>query len=274
MFKFSDHLKITDINSVPEPYRGLYDEHEDEDGIKQYSLREDAVALATAYDGQSKSLDEERSKLKDANNESAQRRVTLREYDNLLTDLEINLNEGDNAVDAIRNKFSEITNQIQEGKKINTDLDKIQKDYDKRLREAIDIKDKEISEKDRALSKYLIEKEAVTAINEARGATGLLLPLIKDRAVVQREGDEYVVRIGDEQGDAISDGRGGFMGIREYVDSLKSQEQFARAFESEVPSGGGSPSGASEMGGGKPVPPSKPDEMSSKEKISAGLENL
>ena len=116
--------------------------------------------------------------------------------------------------------------------KVIKDLNQIQKDYTKRLNEAKDLyqmeiskRDKEISEKNKTLSDSLIRVESYIAIKEEKGVLELLMPLLREKCVVHKVGDKYVVVI-----DGQSDGKGGLLTVHDYVKSLKQDENFSRAF--------------------------------------------
>ena len=91
------------------------------------------------------------------------------------------------------------------------------------------------------------------------------MPHIKSQTrVFKDENGEYTVRVVDGQGDARSDGRGGWMSVRDLVAEMKTT--FPMAFESTAPSGTGAKSNQTER-----RPGVKSQDMSSVQKIAAGL---
>lgn len=111
----------------------------------------------------------------------------------------------------------------------------------------IDVKDKKISSLSRQLEKHLIDNSAVSAINEAGGATELLVPIIRSNtAVVTLENGNLAIRVIDENGQERMSPKAGSsdpMTINEYVSELKNDSKFARAFSASKHSGSGATGG-------------------------------
>jgi hypothetical protein len=82
--------------------------------------------------------------------------------------------------------------------------------------------------------------------------------------VFKDENGEYTVRVVDAQGDARSDGRGGWMTVRDLVAEMKTT--FPMAFESTTPSGTGTRGTQTDR-----RPAAKKDDLTSVQKISEGL---
>lgn len=94
-----------------------------------------------------------------------------------------------------------------------------------------------------SLEAALIGEEAVRAITEHGGNPTLLMPIIKARAKLEVAGDKHVaVIIGEKGGPLLKAGAqkaDDFMGMSEFVGSLKADKQFAGAFTSPAGSGSG-----------------------------------
>lgn len=113
----------------------------------------------------------------------------------------------------------------------------------------------------------LVENAATTAVAEAKGVPELLLPFIKQQVKVVEENGEFKVYVVDSAGDQRYSGvTGSPMTIKELVAEMKTNSKFGRLFESDQQQGGGGkPPGQSR------TPPKPGKEMSSVDKINAGL---
>jgi arsenate reductase-like glutaredoxin family protein len=117
----------------------------------------------------------------------------------------------------------------------------------------------------KSLYENLVSAKANEAISEAGGVPKLLMPFIQKFAQVQEEDGKYAVRILDDDGEVRFNTKGDYMTIHDYVEELKSDEVFGRAFEVNVRSGSGSKSGGS--GGKPPAVPQSRSKMSVQQKI-------
>lgn len=250
---------VKDITEVPQEYHGLY-----EQGSDGWSVTAIAKPLVDAYLGQSKALGDERTKVKSLNGENAARRMAVKALDDMFTEMGL---EGDDKVAAIRAHVTDLQTKVKGGAELKVNLDKIKADMERTKNEALTEKDKVISKKDAALQKYLIKQNATSALTDEKGSVDLLLPHIERYCKVVEEGEEYVVRVVDAQGDFRSDGKGGWMGVKDLVHEMKSQTAYARAFESETPSGSGTRPGSTQQTRPKAVA-----EMTATQKIQTGLD--
>ena len=255
---------VTDINGVPEKYRGLYVEGS-EDG--QYVLSDAAKPLVADYVGVTASLAGIRQEKKKVTDENAQRRLATQAVEEFATGLGLEI--GEEGVTAALNAFvTDLQEQIKGGKQMKVDIDKIRSDFDRRLSEAVAAKDAEIAERDGALGRYMIGEAATAALAKHKGSVDLLLPHVRNRAEVIREDNgEYTVRIKDDAGSHRMDGSGGWMGIDGLVAEMKTQDSFARAFESEVPAGTGARPGSMQ----RPAP-RQDAPKTARDKIRSGLQ--
>ena len=99
----------------------------------------------------------------------------------------------------------------------------------------------------KSLYENLVSAKANEAISEAGGVPKLLMPFVQKYAQVQEEDGKYAVRILDDDGEVRFNNKGDYMTIHDYVDELRGDEVFGRAFEVNVKSG----SGSKQSGGGK-----------------------
>ena len=277
MFKFSDNIEVSDIETIPEAHRGLYEEQttgEGEEAVTAFVLSEAARSLANDYDGSQKALADERLKIGNLNKESAGRRVALTKFAELANDLGFEVPEDGDLVEIYREKFNEIAEKTKEGGKLKIDMDKIKKEADARIERERESSKQQVEEMRTALATHLVDKEAISAINENKGSVALLLPHVKNHSVVEREEDgSYTVRIADEWGNAVPNSEGGWMTVPQFVKSLKSDKDFAAAFESELPKGGGSDPKGSENPGPR-LPNVDEDEATGKSRIIANINEL
>lgn len=114
-----------------------------------------------------------------------------------------------------------------------------------------------------SLDRYLVDSEATSALAELKGSPKLLLPHVRTHVKVMKEGDGYVARVVDKDGDPRVNSQGLPLTIKDLVGEMKKSPDYAMAFEASGNSGGGKRPGNS---GGTPG-----GSMSSLDKIKAGL---
>jgi NADH dehydrogenase/NADH:ubiquinone oxidoreductase subunit G len=108
----------------------------------------------------------------------------------------------------------------------------------------------QLSGKDKAIEKLLVDSVATAAISKHKGKVKVLLPHVKAHVKVEWEAGEPVAKVVDDQGDPIvGDGKGTYMNIEQYVESLKKDADFGANFEATAASGGG----AANSGKGTPA---------------------
>lgn len=114
---------------------------------------------------------------------------------------------------------------------------------------------------------HLVENAATQAIVEAQGVPELLMPFIKTQVRVSEENNKFVVSVIDAAGEPrYSTVTGLPMSVKDLIAEMKSQEKYGRLFNSEAKPGGGGQPGS----GNRKVPPTG-KELSSTQKIAAGL---
>lgn len=264
-FDFTKNAVVENVDAVPEKYRGLYVQATEGEYTGKFVVSAGAKALVEAYIGTNTALASARADKKTSSDESATRRLSLKAFEDLATDM--GLEPGDDGVAAaFKLHIEELTGKVKGGAELKINLDKINKDWEKRMAEANAAKDKEIEAKDTALNSHLVGDVATRALAEAKGSVDLLLPHVKTHCKVVQDDGKYVVRVVDTQGDFRSNGSGGFMGVTELVAEMKGQESFARAFDSEAPSGSGARPGSAAV-----IAPKSGADLSSMQKISQGL---
>ncbi|ANT45247.1 structral protein [Xanthomonas phage Xoo-sp2] len=252
-FEFLKNPTVDDVAKVPEQFRGFYAE-----GEGGYVLQDSFKATAGAVDGLNKSLKAAR---RDAD-EAKKNRPDLSGFAAIGQLLGLEGDEATNA-EALQSAVNKVLGESKDGK---VNWDKMKRDLEAGFNTKLQAKDGELATMSKSLQKYLVNSAAVAAIAAHKGVPDLLLPHIAARTKVIRDGEDYVVRVVDESGDPRGNASGGFMTVEDLVKELKGHATFGRAFESEAPNGGGKPPGS----GNKP-PANKPGEMTSVQKIAAGL---
>lgn len=267
-FDFEKNGSVSDLNTVPEKFRGLYAETQNENGEKIYAISDGVKPLVEAYLGTNRALNSTRADKKKASDESASRRVALRQFEELVETLGLEVGDDGNVADALKSHIDELTSSAKGGEKLKIDLNKIKQESERRIQEAIAAKDQEIAERDAALSKHLVGDVATRELAAAKGSIELLLPHIKSHSkVVRTENGVYEVRVVDSDGDFRSDGAGGWMGVKDLVAELKANPAFGRAFESDEKGGAGTTPGSTNR-----IPQNREGEQkSSVDKIAGGL---
>lgn len=264
-FDFAKNETVESLDSVPEKYRGLYAEV---DG--KFTISDTVKGLVGDYIGVTSTLAGVRVDKKKVTDENAERRLATKAIEDFAQS--VGLEVGDEGhLAALQAFVDDLQGQIKGGKEIKINLDKINSEWETRFTELGSAKDSEITEMRGALSKHLISDAASRALADAKGSIELLLPHVLNQCkVVKEDGGSYRVTVLDAQGDSRFDGSGGLMGVTDLVNEMKTQDKFGRAFESEVPAGGGTPPG----GLNRPNvhrPGQQAENLSPTQKIAIGL---
>lgn len=266
-FDFETNRVVDDVADVPERYRPLYTEATEGDDAGKHVLIESVRPLIEAYSGTSKALEKARSDKSSASDESAKRRLALKAFDEMAEELGIEAGDDGLAI-TLRSHITELMQKAKNGEEVRIDLNKIKIDFDKKQQAAVAVKDGEIEKLRADLFDTKVSDVASRAITRAKGSPDLLLPLVERRCKVIEEDGRYVVRVVDTQGDIRGDGKGGWLTVEGLIDEMKSQEMYARAFDSETPGGGGSSPGS---GNRQSMQGRRSSELSSVGKIAQGL---
>jgi len=248
---------VESIDKVPEQFRVAYAEGDD----GAYALQEGYKGFSTAVTNLNKSLKAARQ---DAVN-AAKNKVDLSKF-----------SEFGSTVDEIHSSITEKIRTLQEqaaaGKGI--DPEKIKADLAKGFQKERE----QLSTRAEALQKQLygllVENAGNAAIAEEKGVAELLLPFIATQTRTVEEDGVFKVQVIDAAGDVrYSSVTGAPMTIKELVKEMKTNEKFARAFDSEVQTNQGG-------GGANPAQrrqnPGAQDrsKMSAGDKIAAGLAKM
>lgn len=224
-FDFSKNVVVEKLDKVPAQFQGAYIENTDTE-VGGFILNPAVAPLAEAITGLNGALTKARKEAKGK---------TAPSISELLKPL------GVDSIEAAEEMIADFKSTIEASSEGKVNLDKMRADMQKGFDKILEGKDAELSGMSKSLQRYLVEKEAVNAITTAKGVSDLLLPHVRQQAKVIKEGDDFVVRVVDSDGEARGDGKGGFMTVTDLVGELKGSETFGRAFESEAPRGGGTP---------------------------------
>ena len=237
-FTFKENTTVADINAIPEKYRGLYAAGEG-DNAGKFTLIPAATGIVADLIGNQETLAGVRNDKKKVTDENAERRIAVKVFEDFAQS--VGLDAGDEGMAAALSAFvDDLQVQIKGGKEIKINLDKNKAAYDKSLADVTTVKDAELSEIRKALSKHLISDAASRALAEAKGSIDLLLPHVLASCKMHRlDNGDYGVTVLDAQGDSRFDSAGGLMGVTGLVAEMKTQEKFGRAFESEAVAGAG-----------------------------------
>ena len=255
-FDFEKNMNGLDsLEGVPEEYQGFYAKGTD----GKFSVTDAWKGAFSALAGLSKSLRGSRKEAADLK----KNKVDLKPWMELAALIGV---EGDVTPETFRAGIEAVLEKVKSGGDIKVNMEKIRKEIQTKADETIAAKDGEIAGMNKAFAKHMIEAEATRAIAAEKGVPELLLPIVRTKAKVVKDGEDYVVRVLDDAGEVRGDGKGGWMTVESIVKELKASKSYGRAFESEQKGGGGTPPG----GAHRPGQPQQ-GERSANDKIAAGL---
>jgi hypothetical protein len=119
----------------------------------------------------------------------------------------------------------------------------LKSEFEDTLKKTVGEKDEQLTKMQRSLHKNMVEREAIAALAKYKGSSELLLPhVISKLSLVEDDGD-LVVRVVDKDGDPVSDGKGGYKSVEQFVLEMRNDEKFSRAFDASGRTGSGSKTG-------------------------------
>jgi hypothetical protein len=175
--------------------------------------------------------------------------------------------------DTVKSKFDEMQQQIAEASKTGkADWEAMKAELVKQQNAVLEEEKNKTQLMEKTVAKHLIDATGIKELESEKGSTALLMPVIRSRSKVVKEGDEYVVRITNEDGTPAIDNQGNPLTVSGLVKSLKEHDSYKRAFDSEGTSGGGTPpGGGSAPTSGRPGMHAGGDNRAPINKISDGL---
>lgn len=232
--EFDFPTEVESVDTVPEPYRGLYTQGEsgftlDSALGKRFS---DAQGAITALSKERRTLGSVKSEL----GKFQALGLSIEEIQELAK-LRGEKAQGDGKDEKGEAEWKRMREQL---------LTTHQRDIAERDKRYEDLQGKYRSR--------IAMTEAQAALSELKGSARLLMPQVRDALkVVEGEGGELEVRVLDKHGNERIGNSGAYLTVKEYVAELKADPEFAIAFEGSGARGAGTQqagqSGAS--GGGK-----------------------
>lgn len=253
-FLFTDNVEVDSIEKVPQDFRGLYKEV---DG--KFKLGSDDPGVASAVAAvirMTQALKAERAASKAAK-EKAVDLSPLQEFGTSPEEI----------ATSVKTKLEELQGQLAGGQAAKMNLEKIKEDLGKAHAMELKSRDVKFEALKGQLYNILVENTAKSAIAESKGDIELLMPFVSRNVKAVEENGEYKVYVVDGSGDVRYSGvTGQPMSINELVREMKTNERYARLFDSEAPSGGGFVPGQV-----RPLNKSTKTTLTSTEKIAQGL---
>ena len=228
---FDFPAKVEKLDAVPERFRGIYEAAQDGSATLLKPLA-DRVVIGEDL---TRAIDAERRSAKELKRELSTWKALAEKPDD------------------IKSRIAELEAAIAEKANAKTQFEKLKTDMEAAHAKALAEKDQEISRRDKAVERYLVDAAATAAIAEAKGSPKLLMPLVREHAKVTREGEDYVVRILNKDGDPRGDGKGGYLDLKGLIAELRSSPDYAGAFQGSGTSGSGAPASTGGRAGGKTI---------------------
>lgn len=255
-FSFSENQTVEDINKVPQDFRGLYKQGDD----GKYALNSDDEGVKSAV-----------SAITRLNSALANERKNRPAK----VDLSGLKDFGETPEDIVKNvqtKITELEEAAAGSKEAKLNLDKVKED----LAKGFSKEKEQLTKRNEALTGQLhgllVETAATSAIAELKGVPELLLPFVKNHVKVIEEEGQFKVFVVDGANERRYSGTTGEpMSIKELVAEMKASDKYARLFESDTASGGGTKPGSHAKGNQNIQKKSGDRELSSIEKIAQGL---
>jgi hypothetical protein len=215
---------VESLDKVPEQFRPLYTETAD----KKFALDTKFKGIGDAFTGLNGALKAERK--------NKPKPIDL----SLLADF------GDSPEkihEGITTRIKTLEEQLAAGQKINPE--KLKQEFVTAHQGEITKHQNRNQALQGQLYSLLVDNAAISAVTEAKGSPELLLPQVRSQVKVLEEDGKFNVYVVDSAGDKRFSGvTGQPVTIKELVAEMKGDKRFARAFDSEAPSGGGKPPGS------------------------------
>lgn len=219
---------VESLEKVPAQFRPLYATQAGEDG--KFSIAEPYKGTAEAFVGLGRALKAERA--------AAKNRTTVD-----LSPLQPFGSTVEEIATGVTNKIRTLEEQLAQGGKV--DVEKIKQ----ALAQAHQTETQKITTRAKALESQLYEQLVETAATaelgrpgKPRGSAELLMPIIRRSVKVTENDGKFAVSVVDGSGDLRYSGvTGQPLSIAELVDEMRTDARYARAFDSDAPSGGGAP---------------------------------
>jgi hypothetical protein len=227
-------LTIEKPEDVDESIRALYVEkdgkyHLDISGLDKVTEESVRNAVATATRKANKEAQEERLKRK----QYEKLGMTPEQIEEAITELQTlreKREEDDTKVKMDKGQWDALKQQMNEKHSVEVN----------KLKALIEDERKKVGELRKRIERHLVTSNAVSAIAEHKGVPQLLLPYVTNHIKVEElENGEFNLKVVDEKGEPLVNGKGDPLTISEFVGGMQSNEVFGRAFEGSGATGGG-----------------------------------
>ena len=251
-FIFGQNETVTTLDDVDENLRPFYTK---EEGDEQYTIKEDLVGIAKAWDG----INTANASIRKENKSLAGGQVDLSGLSDygttpaeILTAFTTKTKEMSDALDKKEGHVNPEKIRVEMKKAHTIDLDAAHKQRD--------------SYKDQ-LYETLVTNVAMSAINEHKGNAKLLLGFVTKQVVMKDIDGKLEPHVIDDDGDRKMGGAGSYMTVAELVKNMKGDKTFAALFDAEVKAGSGPPNNRAPQGG----PAAKDGKMTPSERLQGAL---
>lgn len=256
-FSFAQNQTVEDIATVPETFRPAYVKGDD----GKFTVNQELVGMTTALDGLNGALKKERDAVKGLKGQpTATSVLEALGFENL---------------EAAQEGINQLKTTIAERAKV--DPAKIRSEIEATFTQKEQAFNSQLKDMESTLFEHLVQNIARGALAEHKGNELFLMPHIERATkVVKDEGTgKFVVRVIDGEGQYRGDGKGGFMGVNDFVGELKANKQFAGAFASDQQQGGARPNTPQNRAAVRDaVTNTNQGEKTGIDKIASGLDKL
>lgn len=255
-FNFGDNAEVTDINTVPEEFRGAYAQDGD-----VHKLTPQAAAVSKAFDGMATTLGTVRSE----NDELTAKVKGFKPTD--LSKLSAYGMTIDEITSGVEGAISDARKKT--GSAGAEELERVRSEMNSAMETAITGRDTNIVSLEAQVVDLMFKADAIAAIGEAKGNPDMLLPMLQGERLVEK-GEDGKIRVFVKDTDGKkrfgNDGQPLSFGAR--IAELKADAKFAGVFESDMGPGGGTPPNGQQRGERFRAPGK---DKTSKQKIADGL---
>lgn len=268
-YEFDLDTAIESLDSVPEDLKHFYAKEG-----SGYKVAPAMVGAARRINGLTTNLKTERKTRGDVNSDAAKHRLAAKGFTELvgsLSELPEDQRNPDGLKALIERLSAAATAGGKKGQEAAQQLEAVKSEMAKAHAIALGAKDKDITEMQGALNRYMIGEHANAALAELKGNPLFLRPLIDKATRVKREDDgSYVVEVINDKGEPRFNGEGNRMTVQQLVTEMSKDGRFAGAFEGRVQGGGGT-TPPKQTNGKQAERVAEGGKLSGKSLISAGL---
>jgi hypothetical protein len=212
-------LEITALDSVPEAVRALYIPHGDKFRLDVQGI-EDTSGLKSA-------LEKERTTARELDKQSKQWKALGKTPEDIA------------ALIAAQDK-AEADRLAQAG-----EWDKLRAQQNELHAKALAEVAEKVAAKDKAISKNVVDAQAIAAIAAGKGNTDLLMPFVRSALKAVEVDGDYAVRVVNDKGEPRVNATGAFLSVSDLVAEMRSDTKYGPLFQASGANGGGMSQAAS-----------------------------